>query len=85
MLSPVDYQIPSARKDTVDVLLLATYTTSSPSQGTQTRMGVYPLTMHWSARDWHVKAPGKAEDYSDLSAEPGTPDATEKGWQELKH
>ncbi len=85
VLSPVDYQVPSAHKDSVSVLLLATYTSSSPGQGTQTRLGVYPLRMHWSARDWHVLSPGKAKDYSSLAVTPGSPEATANGWLELKH
>ncbi len=84
VLSPVEYQVRSATADDAKVLLLATYTTSSPGQGISTRMGVYPLDMHWSAGDWHILAPTDTTDYSNLMAQPESPDASAKGWQELK-
>ena len=84
VLSPVEYQVQSATADDAKVLLLATYTTSSPGQGIQTRMGVYPLEMKWSAGDWHILTPSDNTDYSGLSAQPESPDASAKGWQELK-
>ncbi|MFF6956194.1 hypothetical protein [Streptomyces sp. NPDC008317] len=84
VLAPVEYQVPTAEADTAKVLLLATYTTTSPGQGTQTRMGVYPVDLHWSAGDWKVLAPADSTDYSGLSAEPDSPTASAKGWQELK-
>ena len=84
VLSPVEYQVRSATADDTKVLLLATYTTSSPGQGISTRMGVYPLDMHWSAGDWHILAPTDTTDYSNLTAQPESPDASAKGWQELK-
>ena len=85
VLAPVEYQVRSATADDATVLLLATYTTSSPGQGISTRMGVYPLDMHWSAGDWHVLAPSDNTNYSNLTAQPDSPDASAKGWQELKH
>ncbi|MEY9942161.1 hypothetical protein [Streptacidiphilus sp. MAP5-3] len=84
VLAPVEYQVLSATANSAKVLLLATYTTSSPGQGIQTRMGVYPLDMHWSAGDWHVLASTDTTNYSSLTAQPESPDASAKGWQELK-
>lgn len=87
ILAPVEYQLRSVSGDNVQVLLLATYTTSSPSQGPQTRMGVYPLQLHWAASgDWKIPAPSGNDttDYSSLVAEPGSVQASAYGWQELK-
>lgn len=84
VLAPVEYQVPSATGDEAKVLLLATYTTSSPAHGVQTRMGVYPLEMSWSAGDWHVLAPTGDASYTGLTAQPDSPQAEAKGWQELK-
>ncbi|MFD9687303.1 hypothetical protein ACFWXO_16280 [Kitasatospora sp. NPDC059088] len=86
ILSPVEYQVRSVGPGSVQVLLLATYTTSVPGTGMQTRMGVYPLDLVWSAGDWRIPAPSgnPTTDYTSLTAEPGTPQASAKGWQELK-
>ncbi len=87
ILAPVEYQLRSTSADNVQVLLLATYTTSSPSQEPQTRMGVYPLQLHWAASgDWKIPAPSGSDttDYSSLVAEPGSVQASAYGWQELK-
>ncbi|WP_405018120.1 hypothetical protein OHV05_15075 [Kitasatospora sp. NBC_00070] len=86
VLSPVEYQVRSVGADTIQVLLLATYTTSVPGSGMQTRMGVYPLDLIWSGGDWRIPAPAgnSTTDYTSLIAEPGSPQASAKGWQELK-
>ncbi|MEV7601682.1 hypothetical protein AB0O91_30405 [Kitasatospora sp. NPDC089797] len=86
VLSPVEYQVRSVGPDSVQVLLLATYTSSVPGTGMQTRMGVYPLDLTWSATDWRIPAPSgnPTTDYTSLVAEPGSPQASAKGWQELK-
>ncbi|WP_457029727.1 hypothetical protein [Kitasatospora sp. P5_F3] len=86
VLSPVEYQVRAVRADSIEVLLLATYTTSVPGSGMQTRMGVYPLDLIWSGGDWRIPSPsGKSTtDYTSLIAEPGSPQASAKGWQELK-
>ncbi|MBC3842108.1 hypothetical protein GXW82_23610 [Streptacidiphilus sp. 4-A2] len=84
VLSPVEYQVQSATADDARVLLLATYTSSSPGQGIETRMGVYPLDLHWSAGDWHLLDSTDDTDCSHLVAQPESPDASAKGWQELK-
>ncbi|MFF2611739.1 hypothetical protein [Kitasatospora sp. NPDC058046] len=86
VLSPIEYQVRSVGPDNVQVLLLATYTTSVPGTGMQTRMGVYPLDLTWSANDWRIPAPSgnSTTDYTSLTAEPGSPQASAKGWQELK-
>jgi len=84
VLAPVEYQVTSASGNSADVLLLASYTTSSPGQGIATRMGVFPVDVHWSAGDWKVLAPTGNTDYTSLSAQPDSPDASAKGWQELQ-
>lgn len=86
ILSPVEYQVRSVTGSSIQVLLLATYTTSVPGTGMQTRMGVYPLDLVWSGGDWRVPAPSgtSTTDYTSLVAEPGSPQASAKGWQEMK-
>lgn len=81
VLSAVQYQVRAVSSDQVTVLLLTTYTTTVPGQGSQTRMGVFPLRMHWDAGDWKILTPDEAADYRDLAAEPGSPAASAKGWQ----
>jgi hypothetical protein len=66
----------------VTVLLLADYVITVPAQGTQTRIAVYPLRLHWAEDDWKILDPGSTS-YSGLSAEPGSPQAASDGWQEL--
>ena len=56
--------------DQVTVLLLADDVLTLPGQGTQTRVGVYPLRMHWTEDDWKILQPAKGATYSDLSAVP---------------
>jgi hypothetical protein len=86
VLAPVEYQVRSVAASHIRVLLLATYTTSVPGAGMQTRMGVYPLDLAWSGGDWRIPKPsGKSTtDYTSLVAEPGSPQASAKGWQEMK-
>ncbi|GLW53034.1 hypothetical protein [Kitasatospora phosalacinea] len=86
VLNPVEYQVRSVGPDSIQVLLLSTYTTSVPGAGMQTRMGVYPLDLVWSGDDWRVPAPSgtSTTDYTSLIAEPGSPQASAKGWNELK-
>jgi hypothetical protein len=79
---PVEYQVMDVTSDQVTVLLLCDFVATVPSGGTQTRIGVFPLRMHWASEDWKILAPVTA-DYSSLSAEPGSPQAAESGWQPL--
>ncbi|MFJ9523108.1 hypothetical protein ACIRPK_33290 [Kitasatospora sp. NPDC101801] len=85
-LNPVEYQVRSVGADSIQVLLLSTYTTSVPGTGMQTRMGVYPLDLVWSGGDWRIPAPSgtSTTDYTSLVAEPGSAQASAKGWNELK-
>lgn len=83
VLDPVEYQVRGVTPDQVTVLLLATDVITLPSQGTQSRVGVYPLRMHWTEDDWKILAPDPGADYSKLSAVPGSPQAASLGWQEM--
>ncbi|MFI5527002.1 hypothetical protein ACIA8O_00440 [Kitasatospora sp. NPDC051853] len=86
VLNPVEYQVRSVKADSIQVLLLATYSTAVPGAGMQTRMGVYPLDLVWSDGDWRIPAPTgtSTTDYTTLVAEPGSPQASAKGWNEFK-
>lgn len=83
VLTPTEYQLNAASVDQVTVLLLADYTTTTPGQGTKTRVGVFPITLRWAAGDWKALAPDPAADYGNLRADPGSPAASAAGWQEL--
>ena len=83
VLDPVEYQVRDVTADQVTVLLLADDVLTLPGQGTQTRVGVYPLRMHWAEDDWKILQPDTHTSYSQLSAVPGTAQATANGWQEM--
>jgi len=82
VLEPVQYQVRDVTPDQVTVLLLSDFVITLPAQGTQTRIAVYPLSMHWAQDDWKILAPGSTS-YVKLAAEPGSPQAASDGWQEL--
>lgn len=79
---PVEYQVRDVTADRVMVLLLCDFVVTVPGQGTQTRIGVFPLPMHWASGDWKILPPATT-DYSSLSAQPGSPQAAASGWQPL--
>jgi hypothetical protein len=84
VLDPVQYQIKTQSTDQVSVLLLCDYTTTTPNAGSQTRIGVFPITVHWAAADWKlVDTTGDTTDYSSLSVIPDSSQATADGWQDL--
>lgn len=84
VLNPVQYQIRTQNADEVSVLLLCDYTTSTPDAGTQTRIGVFPITVRWAAADWKITdTAGDTTDYSSLSATPGSAQAAADGWQDF--
>lgn len=83
VLTPVEYQVRSSSADAAVVLLLSYYTTTLPSQPSNTRVGVYPLSMRWDGADWKVLTPDASTDYSDLEAQPGSSEATADGWHPL--
>jgi hypothetical protein len=83
VLDPVEYQVRDVTRNQVTVLLLASDVITLPTQGTQSRVGVYPLRMHWTEDDWKILAPSPTANYANLSAVPGSPQAASLGWQEL--
>ena len=83
VLDPVEYQVRDVTADQVTVLLLADDVLTLPGQGTQTRVGVYPLRMHWAEDDWKILQPDTRTSYSQLGAVPGTAQAAADGWQEM--
>lgn len=80
---PVEYQVRDVAPDRVTVLLLCDFVTTLPDQGTQTKVGVFPLALHWAQNDWKV-LPQPSADYENLSADPGSPQAASLGWQQLE-
>jgi hypothetical protein len=82
-VQPAEYQLRGVTTDQVTVLLLCDFTATVPGQGTQTRIGVFPVPLHWYAGDWKILAPGTAS-YAGLAAEPASPQAAALGWQELE-
>lgn len=81
ILDPVEYQVRAVTPGQVTVLLLASDIITLPTQGTQSRVGVYPLRMHWTEDDWKILTPDPKANYAKLSAVPGTPAAASLGWQ----
>jgi hypothetical protein len=82
-LSPQEYQVRDVSADRVTVLLLADIIATTPGQGTTTKVGVFPVALHWAQGDWKV-LPTPATGYSGLIAEPGSAQAASLGWQELQ-
>jgi hypothetical protein len=82
-LSPQEYQVRDVSADRVTVLLLADIIGTTPGQGTTTKVGVFPVALHWAQGDWKV-LPTPVTDYSALTAEPGSAQAASLGWQELE-
>jgi hypothetical protein len=83
VLNPVEYQVEGVTPDEVTVLLLSDFITTTPGQGTVTRIGVFPMTMHWAQADWKV-LPTAPRDFTSVTAEPDSPQAASLGWQELQ-
>lgn len=83
VLDPVEYQVRDVTPSQVTVLLLASDVITVPTKGTQSRVGIYPLRMHWTEDDWKILAPDRSANYSHLSAVPGSPQAASLGWQEM--
>jgi hypothetical protein len=81
--TPVEYQVRDTTPDSVTVLLLSDFITTIAGQGTQTRIAVFPLRMHWAQGDWKLLG-FSPSDYSGLSAEPDSPKAAADGWQDLE-
>jgi hypothetical protein len=80
---PAEYQVPSGSADQVLVLLLCDFITTQPEGGTQTRIAVFPLRMHWAQADWKAAAVGGGN-YLNLAAGPGSPQSADLGWQQLQ-
>ena len=78
-----EYQVIDPAPDTVTVLLLSDFISTTPAQGSTTGIGVFPVTLHWSAGDWKI-LPAPPRSYAGLAAEPGSPQAASLGWQDLE-
>lgn len=80
---PVEYQVRDVTSGRVTVLLLCDFVSTLPDQGTQTKVGVFPVSLHWTEDDWKV-LPQPSANYENLSADPGSPQAADLGWQQLE-
>jgi hypothetical protein len=82
VVQPEQYQTRNVRADQLTVLLLCDFTTTQPGTGTQTKIAVFPVQMHWAQADWKVASFGTGGD-ARLAAEPFSSQAASLGWQEL--
>jgi hypothetical protein len=82
---PAAYQLRAATPDSMTVLILAYYTTSTSDAGVKSTVGVYPMDVRWDGQDWKVRKPdaSKNADYVSLAAQPGSTQAKANGWLEL--
>jgi hypothetical protein len=87
VLDPVEFQTRNATSDRVEVVLLAYLTVTTPAQGVENRLGVFPILIAWERGDWrwtNQRQPSDVStDYQALSAQPGSPQAAALGWREL--
>jgi hypothetical protein len=80
---PVEVQVRDVTPGQVTVLFLGDFIGTVSGQGTQTRIGVFPVAVRWSGGDWHM-LPSPAENYESLTADPGSPQAAALGWQQIE-
>ncbi len=83
MLQPVEYQLENTAADQVTVLFLTDLDVTLPGQGTQAKVSLFPLRMHWAGGDWKILPPLPAGDFASLLTQPGTSQAAAAGWKEL--
>lgn len=77
-----EYQLRNVASDKVTVLLLCDLSYTQPRLGVNSRIGVFPLFMHWVHGDW--KENGDAGPvYMYLSAAPHSARASALGWKAL--
>lgn len=81
----VAYQLKTESADNATVLLLAYFTTASPSQGTIAHSAVFPMVVHWAAGDWKFRPMDSSQDYTALAAQPGSAQADSDGWISFAH
>jgi hypothetical protein len=83
-LTPVQYQLRGVNPSRATVLFLGDYTQTTASGTSQVSLGVWPVQMTWAAADWKLLPDQPGESYSSLRADPGSPAASAKGWQDLE-
>lgn len=81
---PVEYQVRNVTPDGVLVLLLCDLTSTTRDQGTTTSVAVFPFRMDWAADDWKVRSVNGTRAEMNLGAEPDSPQAAHRGWQDLE-
>lgn len=83
-LSPVAYQVRDAKATNMTVLVLAYLITTTPTDGTVSRLGVFPAPMRWDDDDWRLGADERHTDYHTLQTTPGSAKAAAAGWLEFQ-
>ncbi len=83
-LTPVQYQLRNPTPDKVTVLFLGDYTQTTANGTSQVSLGVWPVQMIWAAADWKLLPGHPGARYTSLRADPGSPAAAAKGWQDLE-
>ena len=82
-LTPVQYQLCDVTPGRATVLFLGDYTQTTASGTSQVSLGVWPVQMTWATADWKLLPDQPGDSYSSLRADPGSPAASAKGWQDL--
>ncbi|HLL66747.1 MAG TPA: hypothetical protein VK453_13565 [Micromonosporaceae bacterium] len=83
-LGPVAYQVRDAKADSMTVLVLAYMITTTPTEGTVSRLGVFPAPLRWDDDDWRIYAVDDGTDYRSLQAPPGSAQARAAGWLDFQ-
>jgi hypothetical protein len=83
-LGPVAYQVRDAKATSMTVLVLAYLITTTPTDGTVSRLGVFPAPMRWDDDDWRLAADERHTDYRRLQTTPGSAEAAAAGWLEFQ-
>lgn len=83
-LSPVAYQVRDATATSMTVLVLGYLITTTSTQGTVSRLGVFPAPMRWDDDDWRLGADERHTDYRRLQTTPGSAEAAAAGWLEFQ-
>ena len=83
-LGPVAYQVRDAKADSMTVLVLAYMITTTPTEGTVSRLGVFPAPLRWDDDDWRIDVDEDGPDYRSLQAPPGSAQAKGAGWLDFQ-
>jgi hypothetical protein len=82
-LGPVAFQLRDETADQMTVLLLGYLITTTPSAGTQSRLGVFPAVLRFDRGDWRIANDTDGDNYANLAASPGSDQARALGWRDF--